>query len=83
MDAFTMVVLACVSGHASCTTARINESAFTTIEACEARIDDVTRSMTREFAQRAELKGRQVTYDVSCMNREQLREKLGVIDASI
>ncbi len=83
MDAFTMVVLACVSGQANCTTTRINESAFTTIEACEARIDDVTRDMTREFAQRAEFKGRQVTYDVSCMNRQQMRDKFGVTDASI
>ena len=83
MDAFTMVVLACVSGQASCTTVRINESAFITIEACEARIDDVTRDMTREFAQRAALKGRQIRYDVSCMNRQQMREKFGVTDASI
>jgi hypothetical protein len=83
MDAFTMVVLACVSGQPNCTTARINESAFTTTEACEARIEDVTRDMTREFAQRADFKGRQVTYDVSCVSREQLRAMFGVIDVEI
>lgn len=83
MDVFTMVVLACVSGQASCITSRINENSFTTIEACEARIDDVTRTMTKDFAQRADLKGRQVTYDVSCMNREQMREKFGVTGATI
>ena len=83
MDAFTMVVLTCISGQASCTTTRINESSFTTIEACEARVDDVTLNMTREFRQRAELKGRQVTYDVSCLNRAQLRDKFGIMDAAI
>lgn len=83
MDAFTMVVLACVSGQPNCSTSRINESAFTTMEACEARIDDVTRNMTREFAQRAEFKGRQVTYDVSCVSREQMRALFGVTDAWI
>jgi hypothetical protein len=83
MDAFTMVILACVSGDASCTTARINEIAFTTIQACESRIDDVTRNMTRELAKRPDLKGREVTYDVSCMNREQMRAQFGVMDASI
>jgi hypothetical protein len=83
MDAFTMVVLTCISGQASCTTTRINETSFTTIEACEARVDDVTLSMTREFGQRAELKGRQVSYDVSCLNRAQLRDKFGVIDVAI
>ena len=56
---------------------------FTTTEACEARIDDVTRNMTREFAQRADFKGRQVTYDVSCVSREQLRAMFGVTDVEI
>lgn len=84
MDAFTMVVLACISGQPTCTTTRISENSFTTFEACEARIDDITRKMTKDFAQRIELKGREVTYDVSCMNRAQLREKLGITtDAAI
>lgn len=83
MDAFTMVVLACISGQPTCTTARISENSFTTAEACEARIDAITRGMTKEFAQRTELKGREVTYDVSCMSRQQLRDKLGIVDAAI
>lgn len=83
MDAFTMIVLACVSGEPSCTTTRVNEPAFTSVAACEARIDDVTRSMTRSLAQRTDFKGRHVTYDVSCMNREQLLHKLGVAEARI
>jgi hypothetical protein len=83
MDAFTMVVLACISGQPSCTTTRISENSFTTFEACEARIDDVTRKMTKELGQRLELKGREVTYDVSCMSRQQLRDKFGIFDAAI
>jgi hypothetical protein len=78
-----MVVLACVSGQATCTTTKINESSFTTVEACEARIDNVTLDMTRDLARRTELKGRQVAYDVSCMSRQQLREKFGTTDAVI
>ncbi|TCR70377.1 hypothetical protein EV560_101784 [Bosea sp. BK604] len=83
MDAFTMVVLACVSGQPTCTTTRVNETSFTTFEACEERIDDVTRKMTKQLGQQLELKGREVTYDVSCMNRQQLREKFGIVDAAI
>lgn len=78
MDAFTMVIMACVAGEAKCTTARISEMDFITAQACEARIDDITRSMTKEFAKRPEFKGRQVTYDVSCMDRTQLAQKFGI-----
>ena len=83
MDAFTMIVLACVSGEPHCTTTRVNEPDFTSVAACEARIDEVTRAMTKTFGQRTEFKGREVTYDVSCMNREQLLHKLGVAEAKI
>lgn len=83
MDAFTMIVLACVAGEAKCTTSRVHEVGFTTVAACEARIDDVTRSMTRTLGLRGDLKGRQVTYDVSCMSHRQLLEQFGVTDASI
>jgi hypothetical protein len=83
MDAFTMIVLACVAGEPKCLTSRVNEPGFTSAAACEARIDDVTRDMTKVLAQRPDLKGRQVTYDVSCMSREQLQAKLGVTEASI
>jgi hypothetical protein len=83
MDAFTMVVLACVSGEPHCTTTRVNEPDFTSVAACEARIDEVTRSMTKAFAQRGDFKGRAVTYDVSCMDRQQLLHKLGVAEANI
>lgn len=81
MDAFTMVIVACISGEPTCTSAQVSEQAFTTVEACEARIDDVTRSMTKEFGQRADFKGRAVTYDVSCMDRVQLRQKLGIVQS--
>ena len=78
MDAFTMVIMACVAGETHCTTARISEMDFTSVAVCEARIDDITRSMTKEFAKRPEFKGRQVTYDVSCMDRAQLAQKFGI-----
>lgn len=81
MDAFTMVILACVAGEPNCTSAHVSERAFTTAEACEARIDDVTRTMTKEFSQRGEFKGRAVSYDVSCMDRTQLKQKFGIVQS--
>lgn len=78
MDVFTMVIMACVSGEPHCTTSRISEMGFTTAQACETRIDAVTHTMTKEFARRPEFKGRQVTYDVSCMDRAQLAQKFGI-----
>ena len=78
MDAFTMVIMACVAGEAHCATSRISEMGFTSVQACEARIDDIAGAMTREFAKRPEFKGRQVTYDVSCMDRAQLAAKFGI-----
>lgn len=78
MDAFTMVVMACVAGEPQCTTARISEMEFTTAQACEARVDDIIGTMTKEFGKRPEFKGRQVTYDVSCMDRIQLAQKFGI-----
>ena len=35
--------------------------------------------MTLEFGKRPGFKGREVTYDVSCMNRTQLAQKLGIV----
>lgn len=81
MDAFTMVIVACISGEATCTASRISELGFTTVQACEARIEDIARAMTVEFGKRPEFKGRQVTYDVSCMDRQQLWHRLGVTQA--
>jgi hypothetical protein len=78
MDAFTMLIMACVSGEPTCTASRISDMGFTTLESCESRIDDITKSMTRQFATRAELKGKQVTYDVSCLDKTQLWQKLGI-----
>ena len=78
MDVFTMVIMACVSGEPHCTTSRISEMDFTTAQACEAKIDDVTGAMTRDFGKRPDFKGRQVTYDVSCMSRTQLAQKFGI-----
>lgn len=81
MDAFTMVIVACVAGEPNCTAAHVSELAFTTVEACEARIDDITAAMTKEFGKREGFKGRQVSYDVSCMDRGQLKQKFGIAQA--
>lgn len=78
MDAFTMVVVACVSGEPLCHSSHLSRMEFTTAAICEAQIDEVTSAMTRDFAKRQDLKGRAVTYDVSCMDRTQLMQKFGV-----
>lgn len=78
MDAFTMVIVACVAGQTTCTSAHVSEQGFVTAQACEARMDDITRMMTREFGKREEFKGREVTYDVTCMDRVQLKQKFGI-----
>ncbi len=80
MDAFTMVILACVAGEPKCTSARVADVRFTSIEACEARIDGITDTMTREFGRKPEFKGREVTYDVSCMSRKELLQTFGIAD---
>lgn len=78
MDVFTMVIVACVVGEPNCLSTHLSEMSFTSAEACEARVDGVVGSMTKEFGKRPELKGRQVSYDVSCMNRVQLAQKFGI-----
>lgn len=83
MDAFTMIILACVAGEPTCTSARVSDTQFTSIEACEARIDAIATEMTRKLGQRPELKGRAVTYDVSCMDRTQLLQRFGIGDLEI
>ena len=83
MDAFTMIILACVAGEPTCTFARVSETQCTSIEACEARIDAIATEMTRKLGQRPELKGRAVTYDVSCMDRTQLLHSFGIADREI
>jgi hypothetical protein len=78
MDVFTMVIVACVAGEPACLSTHISEMSFVSNEACEARVDDIVKTMTKNFAKRPELKGRQVSYDVSCMNRVQLAQKFGI-----
>ena len=78
MDVFTMVIVACIAGEPACLSTHISEMTFVSNEACEARIDDIVGAMTKDFAKRPELKGRQVSYDVSCMNRVQLAQKFGI-----
>ena len=75
-----MIILACIAGEPKCTTARVSETQFTSIEACEARIGAIATEMTRKLGQRPELKGRAVTYDVSCMDRKELLQTFGIAD---
>ena len=79
MDIFTMVVTACIAGQSHCVPARFSDPAFTSEEACYARMPEITRSMTKQFAERPELKGKQVTYDVSCMSQAQLMDKFETV----
>jgi hypothetical protein len=83
MEVYTMVIVACISGEPSCAQARISETSFVTEAACEAAIRSVTSSMTKGFGADPHLKGKQVAYDVTCMNREQLRAKLGVTQVDL
>jgi len=78
MDVFTMVIVACIAGEPTCLSTHISEMSFKSAEACEARVDDIVGAMTKDFSKRPELKGRQVSYDVSCMNRLQLAQKYGI-----
>lgn len=80
MDAFTMVILACISGEPACTAARVSDVAFKTAETCEARIDEIATNMTKAFGERPEFKGLQVTYDVSCMDKAQLWQILRIAE---
>jgi hypothetical protein len=66
MDAFTMVIVACIAGEPQCISAQFSDNSFTTFEACDSRINEVASSMTKDFAKRHELKGKQVTYEVTC-----------------
>lgn len=78
MDAYTMVIVACIAGEAGCRQERISQMDFVTEEACESQINSVVSRMTKTFALEPDLKGKTVEYDVSCMNRQQLRVKLGI-----
>lgn len=78
MDVFTMVVTACIAGETPCTQARVSEMGFTSLEICESSSDKIIDAMTKDFARDPRLKGKQVTFEVTCMDRTQLRAKLGV-----
>lgn len=73
-----MVIVACIAGEPTCLSKHMSEMSFISNEACEARIDDIVGAMTKDFAKRLELKGRQVSYDVSCLSRVQLSQKFGI-----
>ena len=79
-----MVVTACIAGQSTCVPARYSEATFTSEEACYERMPEITRAMTKQFAaNHPEFKGKQVTYDVSCMSQEQLRFKFGTVQLDL
>lgn len=77
MDAFTLMILACVSGEPACQTTYVREPSFTTAEDCERGVDDAVTRMTKEFGKRPELKGREVEYETTCLNRSQMERVAG------
>lgn len=77
MDIFTMVIAICISGEPKCSQARVSQMDFTTEAVCESHIGDITHQMTKKFALDPALKGKQVSYDVSCMSQAQLASKYG------
>ncbi len=83
MDIFTMVVTVCVVGQLVCTPARFNDSTLTSEESCYARMGEITHAMIKQFALNRELKGKEVTYDVSCMDQKQPKAKLGPVQVEL
>lgn len=78
MDAFTLVILACVAGEPACQSSFHSEPSFVTEEACQIGTDAILSRMTREFGRREDLKGKSVEYEVSCMDRAQLHRIFGI-----
>ena len=83
MDIFTMVITACIAGESICTPARFSDPSFTSEDACYAHMSEYTHKLTKQFAGNPDYKGKQVTYDVSCMNQDQLRAKLGTVQVDL
>ena len=78
MDAFTLVVLACVGGEPTCRQSFFSEASFATAEACEAGTDAILARMTKEFGECPDLRGRSVEYEVSCLDRAQMLRIHGI-----
>lgn len=83
MDIFTMVIMACVAGEPTCHHARISKAEYVSVAACEAHIDETIDAMAKELGRDARRKGKAVAFDVSCMDRQQLHAKLGVVQTDL
>ena len=77
MDLFTMVITMCISGQAACTKINVSRPEFTSAAVCEDSIDLVTHDKTKELARDPALKGKTVTYDITCFSRTQFVSAFG------
>jgi hypothetical protein len=71
-----MIVVACISGEPACAQPQVADARFSTREACEGAVDDVTVAMTKKLATQPELKGKEVTFEVTCLSGTALRARL-------
>ena len=77
MDLFTMVITMCISGQPACTSSNLSRPEFTSAEVCEDNIDAVTNARTKELAKNPALKGKTVTYNITCFSHTQLVKVFG------
>lgn len=68
---YTMVIAACISGQNNCQ-GELRKPGFASLAACEAQIDATASAITKRLAADPDLKGKQVTYDVMCLDRQQM-----------
>ncbi|MBY0610603.1 MAG: hypothetical protein K2P80_00310 [Beijerinckiaceae bacterium] len=76
MELFTMVITMCIGGG-PCTTSHVSRPDFTSAAVCEEKIATVTHAKTKELAQDPTLKGKTVTYDVTCFSHAQFVATFG------
>ena len=77
MDAFTLMILACVSGEPACQTSYVREPSFSTAEDCERAVDETVTRMTKEFGRNPDLRGKAVEYETTCLSRSQMERVVG------
>lgn len=76
MELFTMVITMCIGGG-DCTTSNVSRPDFTSAAVCEEKIATVTHAKTKELAQNPALKGKTVSYDVTCLSHSQFVAAFG------
>ena len=76
MELFTMVITMCISGN-DCAVSHVSRPDFTSAAVCEENITSVTRARTKALGQDPALKGRTVTYDITCFSHSQFVAAFG------